>query len=139
MTGRAVGDLEVSERFLWDLRQTISDLVLDNYAARLRELAHEHGLRLSIEALDWHPCDEMAYAGRADEPQPEFWLGRDFYPQVYRSWSWCANTVSAAHVYGRRIVPAEAFTAMPGEDWLAHPPRSSRSATGPSARGSTAS
>lgn len=121
MTGRVVGDLEVSERFLWDLRKTVSDLVLENYAGRLRELAHQHGLRLSIEALDWHPCDEMAYAAQADEPQPEFWLGRDFFPQVYRSWSWCANAVSAAHVYGKRIVPAEAFTAMPGEDWLAHP------------------
>ena len=39
-TGRVVDSLEVSERFLWDLRQTISDLLVENYAGRMRELAH---------------------------------------------------------------------------------------------------
>jgi hypothetical protein len=121
MTGRAVSDLEISERFLWDLRKTISDLLIENYAGGLRELAHQHGLRLTIEAYDGDPCDEMGYAARADEPQGEFWLGRDYFPQVYRSWQWFANMVSAAHVYGKKIIAAESFTSMPGEDWLAHP------------------
>ena len=35
MTGRVVDSLEVSERFLWDLRQTISDLIVENYAATM--------------------------------------------------------------------------------------------------------
>ena len=50
LTGRVVDSLEVSERFLWDLRQTVSDLLLENYAGRIRDLAHQNGLRLSIEA-----------------------------------------------------------------------------------------
>ena len=69
LTGRVVDSREVSERFLWDLRQTVSDLLVENYAGHLRRLAHRHGLRLSIEAYDDVPCDEMAYAGagrRAD-------------------------------------------------------------------------
>lgn len=121
LTGRVVGDLETSERFLWDFRRTISDLLNENYAGRLRELANRHGLRLSIEAYDATPVDDMSYAGRADEPQAEFWLGRDFFPGVYRSWEWCGGTVSAAHVYGKPVVAAEAFTSVGGEDWLAHP------------------
>ena len=44
MTGRVVDSLEVSERFLWDLRQTVSDLLVENYAGHFRELAHRHGL-----------------------------------------------------------------------------------------------
>ena len=32
MTGRVVGSPEISERFLWDLRRTISELVVANYA-----------------------------------------------------------------------------------------------------------
>ena len=36
MTGRVVDTLEISERFLWDLRQTVSELVLENYAGRIR-------------------------------------------------------------------------------------------------------
>ena len=42
-----------------------------------RDLAHQHGLRLSIEAYDGTPCDDMAYAGRADEPMGEFWSWGD--------------------------------------------------------------
>src|SRR5215467_2141824 len=46
ITGRVVGSLEVSERFLWDMRQTVSDLLVENYAGELRKLAHQRGLRL---------------------------------------------------------------------------------------------
>ncbi|HOX57630.1 MAG TPA: glycosyl hydrolase [Candidatus Paceibacterota bacterium] len=115
MTGRVVESLEVSERFLWDLRQTISELVVANYAGRFRELAHEHGLRLSIEAYDGC-CDDMTYAGQADEPMGEFW-----------SWTfgsgadWCTEMASAAHIYGKPILGAEAFTATDKEKWLGHP------------------
>jgi hypothetical protein len=115
MTGLVVDNLEVSERFLWDLRQTISELVVQNYAGRFRELAHQHGLRLSIEAYDGC-CDDMTYAGQADEPMGEFW-----------SWSfgsgadWCTEMASAAHIYGKPILGAEAFTATDKEKWLGHP------------------
>ena len=71
MTGRVVDSLDVSERFLWDLRQTISDLVIENYAGRMQQLARQNGLRLTIEAYGG-PCDDIPYAGRADEPMGEF-------------------------------------------------------------------
>jgi hypothetical protein len=116
MTGRVVDNLEVSERFLWDVRQTVSDLLVDNYAGHFRELAHRRGLRLSIEAYDGVPCDEMTYAGRADEPMGEFW---SYAP--YSGSQWCTEMASAAHVYGKRILGAEAFTATDAEKWLAHP------------------
>ena len=116
MTGRVVDGVEVSERFLWDLRQTISDLVLENYAGCFRELAHRQGLRLSIEAYSSCPVDEMAYAGRADEPMGEFWSWAK-----YGAAFSCTEMTGAAHVYGKRIVGAEAFTATDQEKWLGHP------------------
>jgi hypothetical protein len=116
LTGRVVHSVEVSERFLWDLRQTISELLLENYAGHFRDLAHRHGLRLSIEAYHTCPCDEMAYAGRADEPMGEFWSWNKF-SAAYS----CTEMASAAHVYGKRIVGAEAFTATNAEKWLGHP------------------
>ena len=64
MTGRVVDSLEVSERFLWDIRRTVCDLLVENYAVHMRELAHAHGLRLSIEAYDAPPCDDMTYGGQ---------------------------------------------------------------------------
>jgi hypothetical protein len=78
-------------------------------------LAHEKGLRLSIEAYDGTPCDDLTYAGEADEPMAEFWSWG--YNTAYS----CVEMSSAAHVYGRRILGAEAFTANDQEKWLHHP------------------
>ena len=50
LTGRAVESREVSERFLWDLRRIVADLLLENYAGHMQEISHQHGLTLSIEA-----------------------------------------------------------------------------------------
>ncbi len=115
MTGRIVESREVSERFLWDVRQTVSELLVQNYAGEFRRLANEHGLRLSIEAYDGTPCDDLSYAGQADEPMAEFWSWG--YNTAYS----CAEMSSAAHVYGKRILGAEAFTANDQEKWLHHP------------------
>lgn len=114
-TGRVVDSVEVTERFLGDVRQTVSDLMLDNYAGRLRELAREHGLRLTIEAYGDTVCDNLAYAGRADEPMGEFWWPGNGVGGTL------AEMAAAAHVYGRPIVGAEAFTADDTEKWQAHP------------------
>jgi hypothetical protein len=113
MTGRVVDSLEVSERFLWDLRQTVSDLVVENYAGRMEQLAKQHGLRLSIEAYGG-PCDDLPYAGRADEPMAEFWVGGGAMETV-------KEMASAVHTYGKRILGAESFTATDTEKWLQHP------------------
>jgi hypothetical protein len=114
--GRVVDSLEVSERFLWDVRMTVNELLLENYAGHFRALAHRHGLRLSIEAYDGSPTDDMAYAGRCDEPMGEFWSWAKF-GAAYS----CTEMASAAHVYGKPIVGAEAFTATDAERWLGHP------------------
>jgi hypothetical protein len=72
LNGLVVDSLEASERFFRDWRETICEMLLDNYAGHLRELAHKKGLRLSIEAYDG-TCDDLRFAGRADEPMCEFW------------------------------------------------------------------
>ena len=115
-TGRVIESAQITERFLWDLRQTVSDMIVENYAGHMRTLAHQHGLRLSIEAYDGVPCDEMTYAGQADEPMSEFWSWGKF-GAAYS----CTEMASAAHVYGKRILGAEAFTATDSEKWLGHP------------------
>lgn len=113
MTGRVAGNLEISERFLWDLRRTISELVVENYAGRMRDLAHARGLRFTVEAYGG-PCDNLPYAGESDEPMGEFWSPTG-------AMETCRGMASAAHTYGKRIVGAEAFTAGDSERWLEHP------------------
>jgi hypothetical protein len=58
ITGRVIETADVSERFLWDLRQTVSELVIENYAGRMRDLAHANGLRFTVEAYGG-PCDDI--------------------------------------------------------------------------------
>jgi hypothetical protein len=113
ITGRVVGSSETSERFLWDLRRTISELVVEKYAGTIRDLAHANGLRFTTEAYGG-PCDDIPYGGQADEPMGEFWMGGG-------SMETCRGMASAAHVYGKPIVGAESFTAGSEERWLQHP------------------
>lgn len=114
-TGRVVNSLEVSERFLWDLRKTIAELTNENYAGRLRELAHQHGMQLSIEAYGNGLLDEMTYAAQADRPMAEFWIGGHVMETI-------RAMASAAHIYGKPVCGAEAFTAIPkGDRWTMHP------------------
>jgi len=130
LTGRIIGNAEITERFLWDLRFTISELIAENYAGHMRELSHKHGIRFSMEAIDNTPFDEIRVGGQADLPQTEFWYRResaaigesgDYFGDVFRSYAWTPAMVSAAHIYGHKIIPSEAFTANQGEKWLAHP------------------
>ena len=114
--GRVVDSLEISERFLWDVRLTIHDLLMQNYTTCFRELANQHGLRLSIEAYGDGPYDDIAYGGQADEPMGEFWSWKKF-----GAANSCTMMSSAAHVYGKRILGAEAFTANNNEKWQGHP------------------
>jgi hypothetical protein len=120
LTGRAVENREVSERFLWDLRQTVGDLLLDNYAGHLQEISHRHGLTLSIEGYGGGPVSDVAYAGRADIPMCEFWTGMPAWWDLLMGW--CKAMASAAHLYGSKILMAESFTAEPqGAKWQNHP------------------
>lgn len=111
-----IDSLEVSERLLWDWRQTVSDLLVENYARHLRTLARRYGLRLSIEAYGECVFEDMRYAGEADEPMAEFWITPRF-----AGGTTLPLMVSAAHVYGKPVVGAEAFTADSAERWLHHP------------------
>ena len=113
VTGLVVDSLEISERFLWDLRQTASELVVENYAGHMADLAHKNGLRLSIEAYGG-PCDDITYGGRADEPMGEFWIGGG-------AWETLKMMASSTHIYGKPILGAESFTANDKERWQQHP------------------
>ena len=117
MTDRVLGDLQTSERFLWDLRTTVSELMVENYVVPFKDLAHQQGLRFSFESYTTTGNDLNA-ANYADEPMAEFWTpngqGGDFYPTA-------KSMSSAAHLNQRAVVGAEAFTSGGKEKWLWHP------------------
>ena len=111
---------ELANRFRWDYAQTVAELLAENYSGRIAELAHQHGLRYSIEGYDLPFGDQFTYTARADEPMTEFWWsGAKF--NAGNLDTRAAQEASVAHVYGRAIVGAEAFTAHENERWKATP------------------
>jgi hypothetical protein len=115
LTGRAVDSLEISERFLWDLRQTAQELMIENHAEHLKELGRQHGFGLSIEPYDMMPCADMSFGAVADVPMCEFWL------YGFNTSFSVLEAASIAHTCGRPIVAAESFTSSDQEHWQAHP------------------
>ncbi len=115
-TGQVVESLEVSQRFLWDLRATIGELLAENYAAAMREIAAKHGLRLSIEGYSGEPANDVRYGGQAAEPMSECWSWGRFGASTT-----VTEMTSAGHVYGRNIIGQETFTADADEKWQGYP------------------
>ncbi|MBN2163785.1 MAG: hypothetical protein JXR25_14970 [Pontiellaceae bacterium] len=115
LTGRFIDSPEISERFLRDLRQTISDLLAENYIGHLRTLANRDGLKLTMEAYT-SPANDLDVANHIEEPICEFW-----WPDGGGLWWTVKSMASVAHVNGLPVVGAEAFTATDVERWQAHP------------------
>ena len=109
-TGRAIQSLEMSERFLWDLRLTGQELVLENHAGAVKTYGRKHGLSLSIEPYDMDPAGDLDLGAVADVPMAEFWNN-----SIDSAYS-CFESTSVAHLMGRPIVSAEAFTSVGGLD-----------------------
>ncbi len=116
-SGLVVGSTEITERFLWDLRQTANELVIENHAHKLRDLAHQNGLKFSVEPYDMNPAADLALGAAADVPMCEFWADGDGYDTAYS----CFEATSIAHTHGRPIIGAEAFTGEGKTPWARHP------------------
>ena len=116
ITGRVVGSVEMSERFLWDYRRTIGDLIAENHYAEFRELCRQHGMEFISEAPGINMptvADELECKGRTDIPMGEFWMDGH---------NDSKEAAAAAHVYGKRVVAAEAFTAKTEDArWMKSP------------------
>lgn len=109
MRGRVVGSPEISDRFLFDVRRTIADLLADNHFGKFQELAAERGMWTCAQAPGCgmgFDSDVIQCKGRAQMPMGEFWMHG--MPQT--GYMDIKDTSSGAHVYGRRIAASEAFT-----------------------------
>ena len=114
--GHVLESEAATERFLRDWRRTCSRLIEDNYYGTMARLAHENGLVLQFETAfhDVIPGDPLRYWKYADIPMCEFWQPHDnangfVYSDNFKPVRPC---VSAAHIYGKRRVQAEALTSF---------------------------
>lgn len=104
LAGYYIDSSEITERFLWDYRKTISDLMQTNYYGYFAELCHRHGLQFSTEPYGG-PYDVLGVGATCDVPIGEFWVGGKVLAETAKM------AASVAHLKGTPYVGAEAFTA----------------------------
>jgi hypothetical protein len=112
LSGRVVGSVEKSERFLWDYRRLLADLVAENHYGTMQRFAHQNHLGLYAEAVGIGlptVADQLQCKGRTDVPMGEFWVGQDLPGRT--PYDDTKEAASAAHIYGQNIAAAESFTA----------------------------
>jgi hypothetical protein len=109
LMGYIVGSKEETSGFLFDMRLTLSDLVSDEYFGTLDSLCRASGVTLTAQAVGnglTMVADNFKAKGKVEKPQGEFWAY-----QTNGSYD-VKETSSAAHIYGKPIASAEAFTDL---------------------------
>ena len=113
MTGLPLVNVETSEKFLHDIRETIAELITVNFFATMSKLAEEKGCQFSAESVaPVMVSDGIQYFSNVDIPMGEFWLNSPTHDKPMD----ILDAVSAAHIYDKPIVQAEAFTTL-RMDW----------------------
>lgn len=108
VTGRIVGDVGTTERFLWDFRRTHADMFLSNYICHFRDIMHNHGLTYAGEAYGDGTFESLEMAAMQDIPMSEYWTH-----YIYGNVMTTMMASSVAHIYDKEIVGCEIFTGTP--------------------------
>lgn len=107
MQGYIVGSVAETEAFLGDLRRTIANTICDRYFNTLQRMADKAGVHFTAQAMGngQSICsDNLMAKYRVERPQGEFWA------RMHHGAYDIKEAASAAHLYGRTIASAEAFT-----------------------------
>lgn len=117
MAGIPVESADVSEKFLHDVRETIAELIHDNFYVTLANLAHAKGCTLTAETVaPTMQSDGLLHYSAVDVPMGEFWLRSPTHDKPNDM----LDAVSGAHIYGKNIVQAESYTEL-RTMWDEHP------------------
>ncbi len=117
MAGFPISNTKTSEQFLHDVRETISELTIDNFYGIMAKRAHEQNVQFSAESVaPTMVSDGMRHYSDVDLPMGEFWLRSPTHDKPNDM----LDAISGAHVYGKNIVQAEGFTEL-RMMWDEHP------------------
>lgn len=117
LAGLPVQSASVSEGFLYDVRKTISELVVDKFYKTLASLAKEKGVIFTAESIaPTMLSDGLMHYKTVDVPMGEFWLNSPTHDKPNDM----LDAISGGHIYGKNIIQAEAFTTV-RMDWNENP------------------
>jgi hypothetical protein len=113
LTGRVIGSAEATEKFLWDFRRTLGELVTENHYGQIAASLHERGMIHYNESHELGRAfmgDGMDAKRNDDVPMGAMWVG-DVFPQEQYDAD-LRESASVAHIYGQNLVAAESMTAF---------------------------
>lgn len=118
ITGRIVESRDLSNRFLYDFRRTVADLIWANHYKHFSARAHADGLGIHPEGGGPHPApiDALKNVGLNDIPMGEFWIRAKTHRVSPESRLYVKQPAVVAHTYGKRFVQAEGPTSI-GPHW----------------------
>ena len=119
VAGRILSCRQTSDRFLFDLRRTVADLIAENYYDRFADYARKNGLGTHPEAGGPHgaPIDALENFRSATFPQTEFWVVSGTHRAKDSDRFFVKEASSAAHIYGKPFAAAEGPTSMNPAAW----------------------
>lgn len=126
LSGHVVESAAASDKFLWDFRRTLSDLLTKNHYNQMTTLLHERGMGRYTESHESGRAfiaDGMEVKSKADIPMSATWTpgGFDMGTEVATSYKAdVRESASVAHIYGQNLVAAESMTAI-GSAWAWSP------------------
>jgi hypothetical protein len=122
IAGKIIESHAISDRFLYDFRRTIADLIRKNHYQRFRDLAHQRGIGIHPESGGPHPApiDALKNMGMNDIPMGEFWTISNTHRVEPHRRLYVKQGASAAHIYGKRFMQAEGPTSI-GPHWERDP------------------
>jgi hypothetical protein len=115
LTGRVVESAEASDRFLWDFRKTIADLIATEHYGVLETVirkrnmghygeSHEGGRAFVADGMEVKKYNEV--------PMSAMWTTRPgVNPEQFGSNADDRESASVAHIYGQNLAAAESMTA----------------------------
>jgi hypothetical protein len=114
LAGALIGSAAQSDRFLYDFRQTLADLMAEKHYGTIAKVAHECGLVVYGEALeDGRPVlgSDLAMRRATDVPMSALWtFPHDGAPRPGLLGD-IKGAASVAHFYGQNVVAAESMTS----------------------------
>jgi hypothetical protein len=114
LAGRVVDSAEASDRFLWDFRQTLADLVAEYHYDELTALLKERGMGRYSESHETGRAliaDGMDVKRTASIPMSAMWIDMPDMPRFSRQFDAdVRESASTAHIYGQNLVAAESLT-----------------------------
>jgi hypothetical protein len=133
LTGRVIWSAEASEKFLWDFRKTIGELIVESHYEAIGDALHKRGMKRYTESHEngrIYLADGMDVKRKADIPMGAMWTPGSLAGganEENRSKADIREAASVAHIYGQNLVAAESMTSvMNAFSW--HPEKLKRTA-----------